>query len=308
MRTPGAPPFSQLSLVACFLSLGACSSSSSSSAGIPKYQFVAQLGAAICDPLGTCCASLGFPYDDAACKATVTSGFQQAFGNPRFTYDPVAGALCVQAEKSAAASCFASEGAFDAACRNVITGNVPLGGACTLEAECASASDGVDVSCDAGVCAVMPRGKEGDPCKSTCGPVAGGWTCWPGGTTGNVPATGTAWCWIADGLACGAGGTCQRLAQTGQACVGGSCVDADYCANGPVCAVRVPVGGACSQSGVCVAGARCAWGTTSVGTCALPQGDGATCQSNDDCLGGNCDVPSHTCKGTPMLNAATCGG
>ncbi len=308
------PPASRLALpalaiVAVALAAGACSSSSSAPPAAPVSldQFAAEVGAAVCDHIGPCCAGAGLGYDAATCKSNLAASLGQELSDPKMKYDPVAGGNCVQAAKAAAATCFASPLAFYQACGSAFVGTVAIGGACSSSQECASGANGAVVECNgSGTCAAKVHGKAGDPCDSTCTSAASGSSCWSFSTSGSSPPANAVSCWTNDGLTCGPTFTCQAIPQTGQACTYGSCVTGDYCGSDGKCAPKVAIGAVCASPDACVTGAYCAM-TTPPGTCTALKPDGATCASFAECQSGRCDSTSNTCKTDAAVDAQMCG-
>lgn len=307
MRLASFPSVASAIAFASLLALPACSSSSTGGGGgsapIPQDQFVAQVGAAICDQIGPCCTSAGYTYDAAKCKEALTSSLQSQLADPLRKYDSAAGGNCVAAAKAAAPKCFADAStlSFITACDNVVVGTVAAGGSCTSSGQCAVPAGASGASCSNGKCVLQTRGKAGDACSATCTKASNGNTdCW---SSSGAPTGNATYCWIEDGVACGADFKCQAVAALGQPCTYGGCVATAYCGSDQKCAARAGVGGACSGSDTCVDGTYCG----SDSKCAAQKANGSTCTSSSECTSGHCDSATKKCAAETILSPEMCG-
>lgn len=315
-----------------------CSSSDDSKPGDPGIPFEdlpAELTTAVCQLLAGCGAELTavyLPNEDCETlqqRIFVDSdypGLAAAVDAGRVVYHPTAARACLDA--IANGSCDALLGGLPKVCDDTIEGTIPLGAACTVDAECGSSR-----YCDAstacpGKCA--ERGSSGAPCveDSACGR---GLVCTPAGTCATPIAKGAA-C-DEKGAPCVAGAFCFGATADTQ----GRCSDVDTLfttnegqacdvASGPLCSLDltcVPTGGTsgtCEEPSSlgqgcaaafpdgCGSDAHCELGTDGTGTCVALPGAGEPCAQvfgpqckpfarcvNGTCrnlqrLGGNCEA------------------
>lgn len=156
--------FASVGLLGVALGSGCSGSTTSDGAQpVPADQFVERVVSAVCDNVGPCCQSAGFPYDPAACKALGNSDLSASYalGNPNVDYDAVAAGKCVAAISDLVRSCGAVDLDGLEQCDLVLVGKLPAGAACQKSVECAAPAGG-NAYCDQGACVTEPRGTAGD--------------------------------------------------------------------------------------------------------------------------------------------------
>lgn len=244
---------------------------------------------AYCAEVVKCCNQHGLSTSGQSCKSLMSRG----------TYNATAGKAClaeIDAQVASGTFCDGPGPAYNpnSPCHLVTQGprgNVPPGGCCNKDMDCAASAEG-EVICAQTVlnavevrkCQVQIAGKNGDtPCvgmRDRSGYVT------PMGDLTELPARGYV-CDTADGLQC-ANGACIALTPLGGTCrFADECVPAAYCDYSQYrCAAQSALGATCPgmYDGECVAGAYCD-PTTNRCTPQLPIG--STC-INDECLAGVC--------------------
>ncbi len=277
--------------------VGACGKSEGSAEAIPRAELPGRVASLMCESIGSCCQSSGYPIDVAVCKRLLTADLQEELLEEQeegVVYDAQAAGDCL-AVVAPQLVCGDIEGGDGEACERVFRGTVALGQPCSSSRQCARAA-GQEVSCQSDdglspqVCTELEsarRGKAGDLCTGTCyegdeclsfgAPVpAPG----PGGVP--VPQPEPAMCYRDDGLYCGGTNlTCLPLLQVGFACD-------DYAA--------------------CVGDAFCDFQTQ---VCTAPRPNGEPCQSSDECQSGACaranDLePNGVCGASQTVTAEQC--
>ncbi|HEY4102331.1 MAG TPA: hypothetical protein VGM44_00505 [Polyangiaceae bacterium] len=247
-----------------------------------------RLADAVCDNLGPCCQSAGIGFDAETCKQNVIAKLSPEIAEdtgPNVAYDADAAGRCVAAYESGVSSCTPVEQIDESACRAVFMGALPAGGVCTQDAECANAAAGdayCDMSSGAGSCVKLPggvaHGKLGDACVSSCDANSCVGISTPErGADPNAQFN----CYQEDGLFCDASYTCQPL---------------------------LDAGAGCASSDDCKAGLYC-----DAGTCAVSKANGANCQGNQECAGGDCVFSPSTsadgvCGKSMLATADACAG
>jgi hypothetical protein len=271
-------------------------------AGVPKDQFLTQLGNAYCDGFGACCTSAGVGYDVAACKQNLATNVGAELVDPLRSYDATAAARCVAVADAMTKACAPDYQALGDACGKAIVGTVAAGGACTAQGQCAVPAGADWANCTAGACVVTTHGKLGDACSSSCNNVrSGGYLCT--GSSGPTPADGAAACWTEDGLAC-VGGKCASTGAIGSPCVQATCVPGAYCGGTgvvPACFARGATGAACTADGECVSGDYC-----EISKCAPLKMDGATCTSDMECTSRYCNAKKQCHPATILDEPKVC--
>ena len=300
-------------------------------AAIECYGFTCLFTAspAACDALTS---AFGSSFDVAA---SVAAG--------RMAYDPAKGQACkAYADGLLATSCYGENSPLDMsmtsmppegeACEQMFTGKVANGASCYDTDECSAGyCDFSNAACP-GTCAAKKAaaadcdrdeecqaGLECGNSGSCAAPLAKGATCGNGaGTCG-------------DGLFCDASGKCSDVkVAVGATCTdddmcpaGAACIRANFMSQSGTCKAKAGAGGSCSSGGVFIFGLSpeckgaqvCAGLQTgandavvTAGSCAAPQGVGATCYPNSNALGGNgcfvdlvCDPASKKCAAAPAV-------
>jgi len=244
--------YARLLPIVALLAAASCSDESDSSPAaspIARDALAGSYAAAVCDNIGSCCQSDGLAYDSAACRERV---LKQLDFPPASTdgviYDASAAGQCIASVASYFAACGGSS-ASSASCKQVFTGTLAAGAACTVSVQCAAPAGG-SAWCD-GTCIQSPRGKEGDACNQTCSTRPESTVC--SGSSSDGGAT----CFTDDGLVCGAEGKCAKAPALGEACSNYECGADAWCADD--------------------------------GTCAALKADGESCSSPSQCRGGSCE-------------------
>lgn len=205
----------------------------------------------------TCLAAL-FPERDEELK---TLGAAIEAGTIVYNGENAAACLEFFGSNSCRFSESVDEGDFEAACANVFVGQVPEGGTCITDEECANDGD----------CEEDPTCVEAC-CEGTCIPGEGG--------GGMVPI----------------GGDCSEAD-----CVDGAYCKNDFMTGSAVCEAVVAEGGECMDWDACEAGLFCAgydFGATP-GTCAPPPDRGESCAETFgicDRADDYCDPADMICK------------
>lgn len=275
-------------------SLTACSGDDSS--GITSAEFAARF----CALYKPCCADAGFP----------DTGQQTC----RFFYgsvpvlDAAAAEQCLkdyEAQSQSATFCDLTQGQTPESCKKAFPQNSGSGGTKKKGETCSgsgSSDCAGDATCDKnigetqGKCAAFVIVGEGQAC---IGNRKGNTSAWSGDATNDEIA-------LCDGdaqLYCASDGTCKKQGAVGQPCDGYSgCLDDGYCKN-DVCVAKIATGGACPDfQDECNDAAYCS-DTTQM--CEPRAADGASCQTNSECLSRYCD--GGTCAKNPGLGGLALG-
>ncbi len=290
----------------CFLLVSlavaaACSSSSQGQAApVSLSDAPASAINAYCSGYGSCCASKGFVFNDAACHTNL--GQQLATAQicpaPRI-YDPQAAGECFAELQATLSSCSNGPSA-TSSCNQMCNGTVPVGSPCTSTRDCAQPASGT-VSCTPSgttgttVCAVQSHGKVGDGCGTTCTESADGnsLTCSAiVASSGGPTPSGTATCYTNDGLYCASDYICNSIAAVGGACTDyQGCVTGAYCnLTTSMCVAQVAAGAPCPTGMECDASSYCS--TTQI--CVSKKAVGESCASNVECVA-YCDTTTNLC-------------
>ena len=289
--------FASVGLLGVALGSGCSGSTTSDGAQpVPADQFVERVVSAVCDNVGPCCQSAGFPYDPAACKALGNSDLSAnyALGNPNVDYDAVAAGKCVAAISDLVRSCGAVDLDGLEQCDLVLVGKLPAGAACQKSVECAAPAGG-NAYCDQGACVTEPRGTAGDARTMTCTEHGTSSGC----TGGTSSGSGTAACYTNDGLYCN--GTCKPLPAIGEPCSYEGCVAGAYC-DGSVCVATPKVGEPCGGGYQCPESSYC----DANGTCQAAKANGAACGEATECASSRCK--SGICVVDQIASASLCSG
>ena len=292
---------------------GENSGGASPSQPVTNNDMATALSSAFCEGIVGCCSRYGYPSDTAACKNTLqtllSAQMTTLFGTGHYTYDANAAGACVAAYRNAAEACTSheAEGAVETACQKVYMGNVALGGSCSASGECVQ-NETRSVTCNAGVCALptdntfsygqRAHGKLGEACQSTCISYGnGGSSC--GGSAS--ASTAAADCWANEGLVCGAGSICVAAPAVGESC-SGYCAPGAYC-SGATCVAQDAAGSCKSASDACLSTSYC---DSTTDMCTPKKADGATCNSDSECTGGDC-LGDH-CRVWAIATPSSCAG
>ncbi len=204
-------------------------------------------------------------------------------------------------------------------------GRRPVGGACTVDANCCSGT------CASGVC-TLPAGS----CMRTFDACTGPGDCCSGLCA--LTVDGVHRCQVSGGCSI-AGVTCITAADCcSTGCVGGTCsdtttcaIDGSSCASNAACCSNLCTGGVCQTAGpgcevdgeVCSSAGNCCSGlcmpTTTIGVsrCATHdycRAEGEICTTNFDCCTGGCDPATGRCgmfgscstSGEPCTSVRSC--
>lgn len=244
---------------------------------------MAQYGQLMCTAIELCCAEAGLTFNPSFCQLLVSSPGAGA----GVTYDAVAAGECLAELRDPGIECGVTPEM--PACDRVYTGSLPLGAACTSDAECAPSTDG-DVACDLSdeICSLTRRGAAGDVCSSSCQELQpDGWFCLGAGES-SLPDYEQVQCFREDGLSCSSG-VCSPLAALGESCSSDTnCVTGTYCDFAlQTCAALADLGESCASLG-CVEGAFC----SPASSCEQAKAEGEPCTTDDECLSSNCDAGS----------------
>ena len=271
--------------------------------------FAGALAAAYCTGLAACCKQAG--YDSTSCRVTLEAQMGAIVtvnaSNPKHTYDEAAAGDCIAALGAAASACTdqALSRQINRACQLVFRGNVPMGGSCGQDGDCIVPANG-GVGCDSGVCVASPgsssvadmtHGMVGEACAGTCEGNGYMSQCSYSSTS-----TATALCWAQDGVYCESG-ACVATPDIGQPCAFGPYCGANaYCTSGGLCAASLATG-PCSSSYDCLSPSYC---DSNSGQCTPAKANGATCNLDYECSGGQCELS--LCRNWTMANAGACAG
>jgi hypothetical protein len=229
-----------LVLIGAAVSTCGCAASSGSSEAAAAQNFAAQATQQVCNALGACCGASSFPFDATECSTVIGPPIAQQFeaeARPGSHLDAAAAQRCLSGIQGIAQSCTAPAGFLNDDCRTVFVGTVPVGGDCNLDDACAP-ENGVPAVCVVqnldspdlpGTCQltptnVVPHGKLGDACTSTC---IGQDACIESSSSASRdPAP----CYNSDGLYCSLAGQCVAQGTASDSCQGSpECAMHTYC-------------------------------------------------------------------------------
>lgn len=272
----GAPRMSTSSLriLAALLFVGApvlavgCGgkvTSGTTSGPIPVEGICDALAKVACDQPARCCSAAGHSFDVIACRLETSADCNESIARYQAAglgYDAAAAGRCLDAFQAAYAGCGTGEADLEvvsAACDTVFVGNVPQGGACEDDEECAPVAgrttDCVSHSSGSRRCSVRARSGE------ACGPTASGWVaCERGLSCSSGSGTGTC---VAPEDPPALGASCDVSCAAGAYCSGGTCV------------ATKPAGASCASS------LECATGRCRSGKCVDAWSDAASCKGGD---------------------------
>ncbi len=303
------------------------------SGGVPLEDLAAEATDAICDVAESCYGRLADRVEGGAtCRANVGGGFENgvlprwlaAVDAGTMTYDPALGSACIAAQRELGCDVFIS--ASPQACRDMFTGTIAEGDACSVSEECVG-----DAYCAGSACpdvpgTCTPRKASGEACTSA-DECQLGLACENGVCRAPQSASGGT-CGGSTGLGCpidelcvaedGEPGTCTPLTTVFDGAIGEPCDlrAFDLCSPELSCVVTgvegtTPVmecetiassGGACNAGipEVCPAGEYCdaqpLMGRFE-GTCQPKPGEGEACAQTASglacaqglsCIGGTC--------------------
>jgi hypothetical protein len=293
-RLPVSLILSSFLTIACQDYNQSSSNGSGSNNELKQTDFVAAFQDLACQNLERCCGLAGYGFDPNQCP-TVFAGAGQGSGSSVF--NPSMGEQCL-AEMGKTNSCGSTNNA--RSCSLVYTGMLQPGAACTADIDCAKPTGG-DANCDRlrTICVVGVRGQIGDLCQQSCERYNDGSAAcvWGPASSGSADGNAVVNCFANDGLACGSGGQCVALAQTGEDCIDdASCSRELYCASalGYTCQPRRALGQSCADfTTPCVSTAYC-----NAASCIKKKANGQSCLANSECLGVcNCGI-SGDCANT----------
>jgi hypothetical protein len=238
---------------------------------VTAAEFLPATAEAMCGNIGPCCAAQNLAFDDAHCRETVTESFN-AWGNWSRLQGPIAGSRkCLDSLAETTRSCTSGVG-----CNEALA---------SLEAD---------------------RKGAGEPCDSTCTPIADiGITCDEvAGQLDRAPSSSARQaCFTSDGLYCeGASSTCKARIAPGGPCDESEsyACSSDRCLNGS-CASGGFEGASCLLfgGGHCATGLYCASSSGHCESypgrqkepcrCAKQKLDGEACNEVRECAWGNCE-------------------
>lgn len=292
-------PLVGLALIAACGGTTAATPEDSPAPPVEESAFAQAVANAWCANLGACCATWSYTYSQQACEAAMREFVQKDYVDRAaplsgVSYDAAKAGECVQLSGVIAAACAPTDQqieAANAACMGAYVGTKVAGQPCSDDLECAPGSDGqarCDESGSGHTCVdqepfTQAHGAAGEACAETCAAdPGGGTTCW-----GTSSTSGSASCYVEDGLACSSGGICAPLSPLGQACETGGCVVGATCESG-TCVEQRSAGEPCTSSGSCKDGLYCDWVATLV--CTASKSNGAACASSEECTSYSCDA------------------
>ena len=296
------------------LCVTACSGDTSNGTGntppVAYTDFATTFAHAYCSSISACCAQAN--YSTSTCESSLSAWLNAALttvaANPHIAYDAAMGARLIDAVSAVNAACTdrALSDSMNIDFSDVFHGTVEVGGSCGQSGDCIRPDAGY-VTCNAGVCELDtmmsmdgPRVTAGQPCNATCSGTANSYGCSGAGSTAGTPTT-PGNCWVQDGLYCN-NGTCTAAPPIGQACGGYSyCEEAGHCENS-VCVADTATG-ACTNDDGCLTGSYC---DTTSKVCTPVKANGATCNSDTECAGGECE--QDRCRVWTVATAASCAG
>lgn len=255
-----------------------------SAAPVARADFAPQAAKTFCDSFADCCNAQSYPVNAQTCTSQLSSYFEQAWLElgQKTVYDAQAAGDCLAALRAHVQCGSAEDDVIEAACERVFRGNVKLGQPCDSSNECEQPANGharcdqADINSVQGVCTLEQAGvhaKAGEGCIGSCS----GGDCdsialpSPGG--GDPQPAVNSFCYRAEGLYCGIDQVCIPLAQAGEPCEAyEGCADGLFCASDTsTCSARRPDGSACESD------SNCLNGDCNGGFCQARQPDASDC-------------------------------
>lgn len=269
-------------------SVMACSSGGGAPAGGPggvasddPEAFFAAWKQKYCDALTPCCLAGGVYHDPASCKTWYSGSQISKAVSMGIAFDGGMAATCLRELDTWYASC-SNWGPGPDSCNHVFRGTVPAGGACTIDAECASPATG-QATCLGDKCQVEAV----VPAAGSCGIISTSIT--------NVCGAGSYCPRPTDG----ATSTCVAHAEVGAACTERACVPDAYCdPTTTKCIRRLAAGGPCTETAQCERSAFCD-GTACVPKKQLGESCTQDAQCYAGCLSGVCGASGTNFRGVP---------
>jgi hypothetical protein len=265
---------------------------------IGEDEFASEFAHAFCTNMGSCCASAGFPHQEASCETTAREYFESYLAKQRtlaVDYDADAAARCLDAISNGLRSCTKLD---NSDCEETFKGRLSPGQACASSTEC-SDQDGESANCDNGVCAVFEkRVGLGEACAGTCTDDGSSRECSSNGD-------GNGYCYTNDGFSCGSEGRCVPVPGIGEPCEGFTrCKDGAFCDLDGKCSPQRDTG-SCTSGGfdACSDRTYCDFDS---GECQPRKADGAECRGADECVSDSCD--DATCRPDVPVDADLCAG
>jgi hypothetical protein len=266
-------------------------------APLDQATFDAMFPTAVCNVMKPCCAIMGPTYDETGCKTFAAAYYDKA----TLTYDPLAGARCLQSLALVSPVCdddLAARGLPDA-CNLAYRGTLALGAECDRHADCAP-DPRAPVECTytnsvaMDICTVMIHGKVGDACDEGCEIKSDDNACY----ANDAPKKLGEWvtCHQEDGVRCTTDNVCEATVGLGCDCH----LSDDYCDGHHHCgddtSTCVPRGGqgaTCTFNDDCLVEFYCS--SEGQKTCQPRKHAQEACTSNDECLGlfcqhGSCNI------------------
>jgi len=273
--------------------------------------FSQRFAASYCASIQGCCERFGERFELSSCQETLRAYLAAALGvqlaNPKIIFDEQVAGQCIDAYAAVARACTERSNAADDACDGLLRGTVPVGGECGESDECVQTAE-QDASCTSGICVAEepyesvfdgPHAALGEACAGTCegDPDTGGGSC--SGIVDGVPGTGV--CWLNDGLICSTAGSCVAAPQVGEPCQQYQCAVGAYCVASTCEAASSD--GPCTSDSACLPTSYCDYDAM---RCIPLKADGETCDSGDECLGGDCEADR--CREWSVASAESCSG
>jgi hypothetical protein len=280
---------------------------------ISEGDFASEFAHGFCSSIGNCCASAGFPHEEASCETTAREYFESYLAKQKtlaVDYDSEAAARCLEAVTSGLRSCTKLD---DSECEKMFKARLSPGQACAASAECVD-PDGDLAHCENGVCVVYEkRVGAGEACNGTCTlggssracSIEAGGVGDPGGfgdpgSNGDVDS----FCYTEDGFSCGVDRRCVPVPGIGESCKGSTrCKEGAFCDLDGTCRPQRDTG-SCVADGfyACSERTYCDFDSSE---CQPKKADGAVCSASVECLS---DCSNGTCRPNVPVNAELCAG
>ncbi|MET0595816.1 MAG: hypothetical protein ABW133_24165 [Polyangiaceae bacterium] len=288
-----------------------CGGSAGDSGPLAQEDFPKAFASAVCDNIGPCCMTEGFPHDAPSCRTNTEADLAESMKDlaaQGAVYDGAAARSCVDAYAKAAKSCGDSK-SVEATCDRIFRGTRTNGEPCSGNEQCASRSCRVIEGMTGSRCAPEPtarvHAKHGDAC---------GWTCEVRGereacTTVTASSPDAGRCYTNDGLFCFPTGICGIAPRAGDTCKTGSpCADDNFCVEG-TCSPRHGTG-PCTTSDSCNRTAFCDEITKE---CKPLKALGEPCSTLTECQEGLCiarphDATQRVCGYPTIAEERLCSG
>jgi hypothetical protein len=281
---------------------GGSGGGANASVPLERDQLVPRLAATFCDGIAPCCQASGFPYDSPSCQKAAMASISTKFVSqttPSASYDAIAAGRCRDALASVLSVCGdPDQDPVYRACYEIFFGTQPPGAACSTNADCAR-PDGRRAACSftvlvsssgggagMGMCVVEQlHAKAGQSCMGIC--PKGSTSCFDGDAT-------RATCFVDDGLYCsfeGNVGTCKPVANLGEPCRNGGCVDSSVCENG-FCRAKRDTGSCTAALDACTDTSYCDTQIVEPANfqCVPKRANGEQCLGPIECLSVYCDM------------------